>query len=132
MDSTLTVAGTLLANGGITGPLKEGAGISLGTSQNNYVITGMATATVFELGASAGGVELTGVAGGTAGKMLVFIENGTANDITLKNASGSSSAGNIFRMAGGLDCVLGAGVTKAIVFVWNTAANCWREVGRTT
>lgn len=71
---------------------------TLGANQNNYNPTSLSTATRLRLSASAA-VDITGLQGGAEGR-IVIIQNisAGANNITLKNASGSSSAANQFQL----------------------------------
>jgi len=74
----------------------------------------------------AGTAEWTGVTGGYDGRILVIV-NGTANDLTLVNGSGSSTDINRFSLAGAASVVLGNQGGATFVYV----ASRWRMVGHT-
>jgi hypothetical protein len=65
-------------------------------NQNNYNPTGLSTASVLRLTSDAAR-DITGLAGGSAGRIL-FIHNVGGFAITLKDESGSSTAGNRFAL----------------------------------
>lgn len=71
---------------------------SIGASQNNYNPTGLDTAFMLRLTASAA-YEITGLAGGsTRGAEPLYIHNIGANTLTFKDESGSSTAANRFAL----------------------------------
>jgi hypothetical protein len=70
----------------------------LGTSQNDYNPTGLATATEIRQ-ASLAAVNITGLQGGVAGRVLVLVNVGSFN-ITLKNQDAASAAANRFAATG--------------------------------
>lgn len=95
----------------------------LGASQNNYRPTNFATASAVRLVASTP-VDITGIDSATDAIPTGFTQswcNVGGNAITLKNNSGSSSAGNKFAL--GADLVLGADQS---VLLWFDQ-NVWRR-----
>jgi hypothetical protein len=68
---------------------------SFGTSQNDYNPTNLDQAALLVLAATAGGLTLTGLQGGVAGRLLWLVNGGT-NSFTLTAESASSTAANRF------------------------------------
>lgn len=68
---------------------------SLATSQNDYNPTGLATASTIRQDASAN-VNVTGLADGATGRIIIFHNVSTTNTITLKNQDTGSTAANRF------------------------------------
>lgn len=77
------------------------------SNQNDYNPTGLSTTTVVRLSSDAAR-DVTGLQGGSDGRWLVPINVGSYT-ITLKNASGSSTAANRFSMGSDLALEAGAG-----------------------
>lgn len=88
----------------------------LAANAHNYAPLGWDTADVLRLAAIAA-VDLTGIRGGTPGKLLTIINIGTET-ITLKASSTSSSPPNRFKFAA--DHALTQGQTASV---------CWDEAG---
>jgi hypothetical protein len=115
----LTVGATCTHTAPVTVQDFRGTAISpgvLGTDQNNYNPTGLATATHVRVDASTSGIDITGLAGGTAGRHLTLIHSGTTNSIALHHQSGSSSAGNRFASPTGANFTLAPGYSVQLVY----------------
>jgi hypothetical protein len=101
---------------------------SFAVSQNNYNPTGIQIASVLRLTSSAV-VNVTGIiAPDTARWKKLIIFNVGANNITLANASASSSAVNRFAMNGNL--LLNA--NEGAIFLYDQTSSRWRCLGRAT
>jgi hypothetical protein len=83
---------------------------ALAANTSDYNPTGLATASTLQISASAP-VDLTGIAGGVDGRVLL-LDNVGANLITLKDANAGSTAAN--RFAFGADYSLAAGQQVAL------------------
>lgn len=94
----------------------------LAVNTNNYAPTGFAAASIVRLAASAP-VDLTGITASSTNVIKLLANVGTQT-ITLKHASGSSSAANRFRGPSAADVSLTASST---VQVWyDTASTVWQ------
>lgn len=84
---------------------------------NNYNPAGLDGANVLRLGGGASDRNITGLtAPSTArGKLLLLVNIGTTNSLVLKNASGSSAAGNTFQGASAADVTVHKGGS---VWLW--------------
>ncbi len=69
---------------------------TLGANQNDYNPAGLSTASHLRLTASITNVNITGLAGGDAGRLILVTNAGTTNTLTLVNQSSSSTAANRF------------------------------------
>lgn len=98
---------------------------SLSTSQNNYNPSGLSTAGVIRLTASAP-VNITGLTAPTPGnnQTIVLTVLAASSAITLKSLSGSSSAANQFGTAG--DIAMAAGNTALLSY--DSTSSLWRVV----
>ena len=95
---------------------------SFSTPRHDWAPTNFDTAFAVAVTTTAS-TDITGIAGGADGR-IIFLYNATASyTITLKNVSGSSSAGNQFFLAADLALPPGAGV----VLLYR--ASYWRAVG---
>lgn len=95
---------------------------ALAVNTNNYTPTGLSTAAIVRLAASAP-VDLSGL-GAAATHTFKLLANVGANTITLKHASGSSAAANRFRCPSAADVSL---TTSATVWVWyDLASTVWQ------
>lgn len=92
VDTNSGFTGTTLALNGVLSPA------SIGSSQNDYSPAGLATASFLRL-TSSGAFNITGLATGISGR-IVTIHNIGASNITLVNASASSTAANRFAFVG--------------------------------
>ena len=126
-------ATTLDVNGAVT---FEGAALLSGTvspsalssQQDNYAPSGW-SATAGELLrlSTTTTVHVTGLASGSAGRLATICNVGTgSHNLVLDNASGSSSAANQFRIAGG-DLTLADSYCG--VFQYDGTSTYWRAVG---
>jgi hypothetical protein len=94
---------------------------SLSSDQNNYNPTGFATAGTIRLTSSVP-VNITGIGAMNDGECKI-LHNIGSNNITLKNASGSSTSGNQFAFLTG-DIILGANSVVAIQY--DLTSTKWR------
>jgi len=97
---------------------------TIGANQNDYSPTGWSTCSVARLSASAA-YDITGLTNGTDGRIAYLVNVGSFN-ITLKNASGSSSAANRFAIAADIVIVPDGGVT----LIYDSTSSLWRCVGK--
>lgn len=104
--------------------------LSGGGSSNNYAPTGHASATMFRL-SSAGAHSLTGLAGGTHGR-LVYIFNIGSNAITLLHENASSTAANRFHAPGGGGGGESIGAGRGIAIMYDGNSSRWRAISRAT
>lgn len=114
-------------NGAITGPFALETSISptaLSGTTNNYNPTDLATAAVIRLTATAAH-NLTGLAGGSAGRVIVLYNIGATHRIILKANDGGSSAANQFGFHADFDLVPSGGC----VLVYDDTASLWRLAG---
>jgi len=95
------------------------------SSQNNYSPTGLDTASVLRLSASAPSLAITGLAGGADGRIVV-VQNVGSNAFTLSDESASSSAGNRFA----LDSDLSLGVDESATLIYDSTSSRWRVIAR--
>jgi len=93
---------------------------ALAANTNDWAPTGFATANTIRISASSA-VDLTGIAGGSSGRILT-IHNVGANAITLKDESASSTAGNRFALSA--DLTLGA--DSMIMLQYDATSSRWR------
>jgi len=98
---------------------------SIGANQNNYDPTGLSTATFLRL-SSSGSYNITGLAGGTSGR-VVIIHNIGANNLTLKDESASSTAANRFALPSTDDFVLWPDQT--VILHYDATTTRWRVIG---
>jgi hypothetical protein len=92
------------------------------TSQNNVAVP--AASTVLRISSSTN-VDMTGLSNTDIpmGRIIVLVNVGTSN-ITLKNNSGSSSAGNKFKLPGGADITLAQ--DGSVTLMYDTTSAVWR------
>lgn len=99
---------------------------TIGSNQDNYEPAGLSTAYVARLAASTPGFSLTGMATGSAGRLLT-IENVGSFPITLKDdADTTSTAANRFALPGG-DVVVRAGGSVSLWY--DGTSSRWRLNG---
>ncbi len=111
----LTIQNTISAAGTLT-PAQITA------NQNDYTPTGIATATTLRLSTDAAR-NVTGLAAGSSGRLLLLENIGSFN-VTLVNASSSSTAANRFAFA--TDATLAPGESLWLIYDATTAR--WRSV----
>jgi len=97
---------------------------SLAANQDNYSPTGLATASTLRLTSSVA-VNITGIAGGTSGRLLTLI-NIDSNTITLISESASSTAANRFTLAGGNVTLVGGAI---VTLAYDATSSRWRIQG---
>lgn len=95
---------------------------SLGASANNYSPTSMSTSSWLRLTSSLD-VDITGLATGASGRTVAIVNIGSFN-ITLKNASGSSTATNRFAFAGDIVLTPNTGV----ILIYDNTTQRWRAL----
>lgn len=91
------------------------------SDQNDYNPTGLSTASILRLSSDAARA-LTGLQGGSDGRVLHIYNVGSFN-ITLTNASASSSAANRFDF--GASIVIGAG--QGVILYYDSTASRWHS-----
>lgn len=96
---------------------------ALAADANDYNPAGLSAASRVRLSSSAA-VAITGLAGGTDGRVVV-LSNVGANTITLKSANAGSTAANRFQFTA--DVALAA--DAAIMLVYDATASRWRALG---
>lgn len=124
----VTAAGSWTASGAaslggslaLTGDISPA---SLGADQDDYNPAGGSTAAVWRLTASMA-VNITGIAGGTDGRLLVVYNIGV-NAITLKDENAGSSAAN--RLALNSDVVLAQ--DQCAILQYDATSSRWRSLG---
>lgn len=113
-----TVAAGPLALQGIVTPPDLSAG-----NNNNYNPTGLASAVVLRIGASSGAPFLTGISGGSSGRVLTLV-NVNTDDIAITHDDASSTAANRFYLANGATIVVR---DNGSVTVWyDSTSSRWR------
>jgi len=99
---------------------------TIAADQNNYAPTGATTASEIFIDGGASDRNITGLAGGAAGRILGIVNKGTTNSLVLKNSSASSTATNRF--------LFPADVTlppnTALVLRYDGTSSRWRPWGR--
>lgn len=84
---------------------------------NNYNPAGLATCSILRIATGGAARNITGLAAPANGsQMIVIINTDTSHAVTLKNASGSSSAGNQFQGTNGADVVIRSGGCCIVVY----------------
>lgn len=96
-------------------------------NQNNYDPAGLAGASTLRLSTDATRT-ITGLAGGTDGRVLV-LENVGSNLLVLAHASGSSTAANRFLLPDSADLTIRPG--RAVVLRYDGTASRWRAIAHT-
>lgn len=96
---------------------------TIATSQNDYSPAGLSAASCLRLSSSAS-VNLTGIAGGTDGRILTIYNVG-ANLITLLNESLSSVSANRFSIAANITL----NPNGAVILQYDVTSSRWRVLG---
>lgn len=139
LPTSLTFTGKTVTGGTFSGPAITGTAdiqqnmqwsgdispTSFATQQDNYNPTNLATATVLRLTATANS-DVTGLSGGADGRVIIVHNIGSFN-ITFKDESASSTAGNRFALSG--DTVLAQ--DTSVVFQYDSTSSRWRLLGGT-
>lgn len=102
---------------------------SISVDTNDYNPTGLSTANTLRLSAQSPGFVITGLVGGTDGRVL-FLYNAGAQPITLANDSTSSAAANRFLFSGVSGMVLMP--NQGAILQFDATANRWRSPGSET
>lgn len=105
----------------MTGVLTPAA---LAADTHNYNPTGLSTANVIRLSASAAGVHLSGISGGTNGRILLLLNVGS-EDIYLDNVSGSSTAENQFSIKSDYTLFHSGG---SVTLIYDSTASRWKMI----
>ena len=96
------------------------------SNQNDYAPTGLATASVLRLSTDANR-NVTGLTGGTAGRLIRIVNSGT-QVLTLVNNSGLSTAANRFSFQNTASIVLNAG--DVLDLQYDSTSAVWRSVDK--
>lgn len=126
VNNTTTLKGSFTLTGDITTT-------DTGT-QNNYNPTGLATASVLRLN-PASALTITGIAGGADGRILIIENVSSGANVTLSNASGSSSAANQILGYGGVGLTLtftASNGNSAAILEYDGTISKWRTLSITT
>lgn len=120
------VSGSLLADGqmALSGDVSPAV---IAANQNNYAPPGMPSVNRIRLQASTN-VDITGLdsTGSENGGIIVIVNVGSANDITLKSESSGSLAANRFNLLGGFDVVIAA--NECCTVMRDTGLQRWIQV----
>lgn len=92
---------------------------------NDWNPTGLSTATVIRVTSTGGASSITGISGGADGRLLVLVNVGT-NDVSLTDASGSSSAANRFENNGDITIA----TKQAAILLYDSTSSRWRAIAR--
>lgn len=93
------------------------------SNQNDYSPTGLSTATILRLSTDASR-DLTGLAGGGLGRIVVVHNVGT-NNLVLKDESASSTAANRFALSA--DVTLSG--DQSVMMQYDATSSRWRVIG---
>ncbi len=96
---------------------------ALAGDQNDYNPTNLATANALRIDGGGSNRNITGLAGGAAGRIIIIVNIGATNSLTLKNESASSAAAN--RFTGGSDIVIAAAQSMALRY--DGTSSRWRQ-----
>lgn len=117
--SVRKIISDLAISGDLTAP-------QIGANQNDYNPAGLAGATVLRISSDASR-NITGLAGGFDGRVLI-LHNVGANNINLLDESGSSSAANRFAFAGSSG--VGLNPDEACILQYDATAQRWKGISR--
>ena len=118
---SLAPAGTFALTGDITPT-------ALSANQNNYNPTGWGSATVMRLQASDANRVITGLAGGTDGRIAVLVNIGSPYVISIQDENGSSSAANRFALPVPSASFMQIPPGTACVLQYDSTASRWRPI----
>lgn len=93
------------------------------SNQNNYAPTGFATCSVLRVNSDVSGRAITGLAGGSDGRVVTFLNIGSFG-INFTNNSGSSSAANRFQTGSNITVPSGS----ALTLFYDSTSSLWRLV----
>lgn len=133
-NATITNAYALWLQGGMLrndGALRHTAVISpaqITGTQDDYAPTGFATTYWMRLDVDAATRLITGLAGGTSGRVVVVsnIATGVLNNISFEHEDAGSSAANRFICPGGVDFVLAQ--LTSISLIYDGVSSRWRLI----
>lgn len=97
---------------------------ALSGNVNDYAPSGLSDASTIRIDGGAANRNITGLTGGGSGRRMIVRNIGSTNNLTLVNASASSSASNRFEMVGDLVLAPKQGVELA----YDTSTSRWRPV----
>jgi hypothetical protein len=111
------VAPTFQAAGG-TITLSPSAANNPGAGPWNNFTTNSNNSVYYLQNTTGANVNMTGISGGTADRLIVLVNNssGTANSITLKDKTNTSTDVNEFHLQGGADIILGVDGTVTLIY----------------
>jgi len=98
---------------------------ALGADTNDWAPTSLASSSVIRATLSGAGRNLTGLTGGADGRVIILHNVDTTFNLTLKDASASSSAANRFSF--GRDCVLTP--NQSCILWYDSTSSRWRLAG---
>jgi len=133
-DNNLLVDGTTSINAlAVPGVITPSA-LTAVANTNDWTLTGLSTATFVRASPSVSGMaNLTGIAGGTAGKVVLFCHIGTVTyDIAIYNQHASSSAANRFSCGNDADVntqcdTMSPGACRLLIY--DGTSSRWRILG---
>lgn len=98
---------------------------AIAAATNDYNPTGLAQAFAIRQDVSGGNQNITGLAGGVGGRMVMFVNINTGtNGIIFINESASSAAANRFSLPNSANLAVGA-LRRTVTFWYDTAASRW-------
>jgi len=115
ITGTLDLQQAIKATGSITPTALSGA-------VNDYAPTGFSTCTVIRLDGGAADRNITGLAGGADGRIVIVHNIGGTNSLVFKDSDGASTAAN--RLAIGADTTIA--VNQTIAFRYDGTSSRWR------
>lgn len=120
---------TVVAAAGAFAFLGDITPTALAGSVNDYAPTGLSGAAVIRQDASIAST-ITGLTGGTDGRLLIVSNISTTNTITLTQNDAASAAANRFFLPGGVDKILQP--RDRCVLLYDTTNSVWRVVAHTS
>lgn len=85
------------------------------------------TASVARISASAPGASITGLTGGTAGRVAILLNIGTADSISIINDSAASLAANRILLSDSMNLTMAP--NSSLILWWDTVSSRWRNIG---
>lgn len=117
--TNLTATQQLVLSGDLTPTVLSG-------DVNDYNPTGLANALTLRIDGGAADRNITGLAGGAAGRIMRIVNIGTTNNLTLVNQSASSTAANRWLLPA--DTILP--INTALAFEYDNTTSRWRPWSR--
>ena len=128
-DATLSSAGALtVASAAGSFALLGDISPSISAAQNDWNPSGLSSASRIYVTATGAGRSITGLAGGSAGRVITLVNAGSLF-ITLENEDAGSSAANRFSL-GSTDISLWTGDSVVLVYDENASGGRWRCVAK--